>query len=440
MIEFLTLLLGLVSGVQTVEVRTATPVAQVEILLDGGLEATADTPPWRFTVDLGEDLAPHTLTAVARDESGRELGRTQQSLNLPRGSAEARWVLENGAEGHPAVASLIWEQVWSAAPLRIDVRFDGQPLDLAAGSKVRLPRYDPTELHFLSAELTFPEDVQARADVSFGGRFGDRVESELTAVPIVFSGPHPPRAQDMEGRFRHRDSALHVVAVEEGGADVVVVRDAAAQQWLAHQIGEVESRYRRRFHRGPRDLLPLGQDARVRFVWPSLSAIASDEGRRIHLDQFAEPQRFEASSYGLSWLLTRTTPPPVPQRIADAVALAGLAAAGGDRPRAVVLVLGGSTEDRSRYSPSLVRRYLQRLRVPLFVWSLSTDPPGGWGDAEPVGDWPELQDSVRRLRGGLESQAVVWLQGRYLPQEIELVSAGDGLRWPAGGAGALFAP
>lgn len=438
MIEFVSLLLGLVSGPQVVEVRTAQPVARVEILLDGELAAQAESPPWRFAVDLGDELAPHELAAVARNGAGGELGRAVQRVNLPRGSAEARWVMENGPDGTPAFASLVWEHMWGAVPSTVDVRFDGVRLDEVDPRRFALPPYEPSEVHLLTAELSFPQGGRARAEAVFGGRYGERVESELTALPVVSEGRGPPGRSQVTGRFRSRDRQLRVVAVDHGGPDVVVVRDATAQRVLARRISQVERSQARLFHRAPRDLLPLGDGARVRFVWPSLPAVADELGRRVEPGQFAAPLRFEfeAERRGLPWLLSHTSPPPVPQRVADAVALAGVLAAGGNRPRAVLLVVDPATVDRSRYAPAQVRRFLRRLRVPLLVWSVTGEPVPAWGAATPVTQWAGIRTAARALRRTLDRQAVVWLEGSHLPQQVELTPADGALDW----AGAPRAP
>lgn len=432
MIEFLTLLLGLVSGVQTVEVGTAVPVARVEVRLDGETAATAEAPPWRFRVDLGDELAPHELTAVAFDASGHELGRARQRLNLPRGDAEARWVLETGKEGRPRTATLVWEQMWSADPERVDVDFDGTALTLDADARVRLPPYDPQEIHLLSAELSFPGGGAARAVATFGGVFGERVESELTAVPVIASGSRRRelRPEDLAGRFAVAGQELRVAAVDGRGTDLVVVRDAAAQETLSSWVVEVERRYRRLYHRSPRDLLPLGRDARVRFVWTFVAATVPGEVDPSPAGPFAEPKRYALNGAGLSWLLSRAQPPRPTERVADAVALAALFAAAGDRPRAVVLITDAATKDDSRYTPAQVRAYLNRLHVPLIVWSLGAAPPPGWGTASPLDGWSDLRAAVRALHDELHPQAIVWLAGRHLPQEIELMDRGTGLRWP----------
>jgi hypothetical protein len=95
----------------------------------------------------------------------------------------------------------------------------------------------------------------------------------------------------------------------------------------------------------------------------------------------------------------------------------------------VVLVLGSDPRDQSRYEPALVRRYLERLRVPLLVWSLAPTAAGlasPWGAAEDVSNLDGLDTAVERLRRRLDRQFIVWLEGRYLPQDISVVGADDG--------------
>jgi len=53
-----------------VGVRTAEPVSQVELFVDGKLKGTAQKPPYHFNVDLGEENVRREFRAVARTASG----------------------------------------------------------------------------------------------------------------------------------------------------------------------------------------------------------------------------------------------------------------------------------------------------------------------------------------------------------------------------------
>jgi hypothetical protein len=120
-----------------------------------------------------------------------------------------------------------------------------------------------------------------------------------------------------------------------------------------------------------------------------------------------------------------------PLMLSDAVAIAGMRVAGGNRRRAVVVLLGPKREDGSRFSPEVARRYLADLHVPLFVWDLSgpaAKPPEGWGQPRPVDNVDDLLRAVRRIRSGLGDQRIVWLSGRHLPQGITLSPEAQGIR------------
>jgi hypothetical protein len=115
--------------------------------------------------------------------------------------------------------------------------------------------------------------------------------------------------------------------------------------------------------------MALEAEDRLRFIWPMPRSLASSPGSQL----FDRSRDFPGSEGGVAWLLTRVEHPeqhPPSANLADAAAVAGLEAAASGSRRAVVLVLGEEKLDRSRYSPAAVRRYLEAIRVPLFVWSL----------------------------------------------------------------------
>jgi hypothetical protein len=87
----------------------------------------------------------------------------------------------------------------------------------------------------------------------------------------------------------------------------------------------------------------------------------------------------------------------------------------------VVLVLGAEPQDASTHTPRAIRQYLEALRVPLFVWSLEGPAPRSpWGDVVPITTRAQLRAAYAKLRESLDAQAVVWVEGRLLPQEIAL--------------------
>ena len=78
-VAFLTLFLGLTSGVQPFELAVSGPAASVEILVDGTLAQRLHGPPWKGMLDFGSDLVPHELVVralgqrLAPEVSGLEL-------------------------------------------------------------------------------------------------------------------------------------------------------------------------------------------------------------------------------------------------------------------------------------------------------------------------------------------------------------------------------
>jgi hypothetical protein len=94
-------------------------------------------------------------------------------------------------------------------------------------------------------------------------------------------------------------------------------------------------------------------------------------------------------------------------------------------------VLGDETVDGSRHSPASIRRYLQAIRVPFAVWSLKSPRlqplAKSWGEVEDVSSVERLEKAIERLKSDLASQRVVWIQGRFLPQEIALAEKAEGI-------------
>jgi hypothetical protein len=304
-----------------------------------------------------------------------------------------------------------------------------------------LPSYDPEAPHVLSAELTFPSSVTARRDVVFGGRYGSEISMELTAVPVRLRHGRMPESAAMQGWLRAAGQPLTVAAVDEGGGEVLIVRDlgAAAGEALAElgdarmlraQTGTTALTYNPDFLRFE---IPLRKEDEVRFIWPV--PVSYNQGG-LKSELFPQSRAFSVLDGGLHWVLTRILPNVEvgkgPQRLADAVAVAGLQAMTGNRPRAVVLLVGADPQDASRYDPATVRRYLAAIRVPLFVWKVGAGaaPVSAWGEAEDVSSVPGLRAAVAGLKDELASQRIVWVEGVHLPQAISLSSSAMGLELP----------
>ena len=429
-IAFTTLFLGLVLGGQTIGVNVDGPVAAVEYQLDGRTIGRSSARPWSIRVDLGTEVAPHVLVARALDGKGNEIARARQWLNLPRPRAETEIVLEKDAGGRATAARLSWQSLFGSRPTSVSVTFDGRPLAVGDRGRVTLPAWDPGRTHLLSVQLEFPEHARTRTDVVVGGDTGEEAKSELTAIPVTVRGRgQVPDVKDLQDCFEYGGTPLRVVAVEDGPAQVVVVRDSRNRE--ARDVLAGGNRY---FLQGDSERffgdIRLAGDDRVRFIWPSPQRFTDPV---LSSDLFPKTEDLTMSTGSLHWILTRVYMPgagSAVQRFADAAAVAGLEAFASATRRAVVVVLG-SAADASRLPIEAVRSYLEKLRVPLFVWAL-IDPKlfpefARWGDVLDVSSANRLREAARILKKNLKGQRVLWFDGKHLPQAISLTGKGAAL-------------
>lgn len=430
MIAFASLFLGLVLGWQPVELLVAPEVTRVEVRLDERPLATLVRPPWRVTCDLGTTLEPHELTAVAFDAAGRELGRVSQWLNLPRPHAEAEALLERQPDGS-AVARLTWQSVTGQAPSEVTATFDGTALPVRDRQSLELPPHDLARLHFLHVEARFADGTNAPVELAFGGTYAEHVATELTAIPLRTPAGSPALAPaGLDGRLVENGRALPVVAVDRGGAEILVVLERSAQPAL-ERLAALGLRLLAGGNRLPsaahrralRSIWTLAPDERLRFLWPVAERHLGN-GQRF--DLFPSSNEHVAEDGGLLWLLARARFPgavSAEQRLADAVAVAGMKATERGRRRAVLLILGPRATDASQASAALARSYLRSLRVPLRVWAVTAPAPelaAAWDAVTPATTLAELARAVDDLTLELARQQLVWVEGTHLPQRIAL--------------------
>ena len=441
MIAFASLFLGLIVGVQPVAVLVERPVATVRFELDGKAVGRVEKAPWTVPVDFGAELAPHELVARAFDAAGKEIGVERQFVNLPRPPAEVEVLLERDARGRPVAARFAGQSIVALRPARVDVTFDGKLLPSDESDRVALPDYDEEARHVLSVELEFSPAVRSKTDIVFGGLESSVARSELTAVAVRAASPEKIlEAGDLAGALLREATSLQVVAVEQGPAVVCVVRGPSVSRALK-SLGtggrtttgrSPDGRRLPQFDRdASRNAMALEKEDHLRFIWPMPRS-----GKGAPGAQLFDRSRDFGSDAGIAWLLTRVEHPdqhPAEIRLADAAAVAGLEATASGSRRAVVLVLGDETADRSHHSPASVRKYLETIRVPFAVWSLkspATQPLAkSWGAVEDVSSAGRLEKAVERLKADLASQRIVWVQGRHLPQEITLSEKAAGLEF-----------
>jgi hypothetical protein len=377
-------------------------------------------------LDLGPVLGPHELVARALDPGGKELARARQWINMPRPPAEAEILLERDKTGRAAVARIAWQSLTGEQPVKVDVSFDGRPLKMDVLRRVSIPSYAPEVSHVLTVELEFESGIKSRDDVAIGGSAGEEARSELTAVPVRLSGKRRLEPAAFSGMLRARGKTLRVVEAEEGGATLWIVRDDSAVE-ASERLRNLEGSP---FRFPPMSTaLALKKDDAVHFLWPRPQAFPNAS---VPTALFPSTEGFGRSEGGLAYLLSHVanpSPSSIFPMYADGVAVAGLNAFESFGRRAVLLVLGETSEDASTYGAGNVRRYLELLRVPLFVWTLREVSPdfSPWGRIEAVGTARGARAAYARLRASLESQRILWVEGRYLPQDIELAEGAEGI-------------
>ena len=424
-ITFLTILLGLLHGPVSVGLSAGPEVARVELLVDGTKTAELRAP-WQANVDLGPELAPHELVAVAFASDGRKLGEARQWVNRARPQADAAFALEKDRAGRVVAARLVWRSVTASEPKSVAVTLDGYPIPAKDLSRVEIPPHAASVSHVLMADLVCPGGVTATAVAGFGGQRRDETERELTPFPVrVPPKTELPKPLRLAGWFESEGAPLQVVAVESGPAEVHFVVAGAARQDLERLWREDAWPWP-----WPRSRpLELPKEARYRFV-ATAPTVASDAGGITRLFSTSEeytPVDGPFLRNGPSSLLREPASAPC---IAESVAVSALETTVRERRRAIVLLLGEGARDEGRFDAARVRRYLSRLRVPLHVWKVSAD------EVAAAADWPAAVEASTietmglafdALRKDLASQRIVWLEGRHAPSTISLTPKATGV-------------
>jgi len=438
-ISFLTLFFGLITGSFPIELAVNGPAAAVELTVDDRASARLPGPPWKARIDFGHELAPHRILARALDAEGRELSRTEEWANLPHPLTKVEILLETAKGSVPRAATLVWTNLQGERPESMAMTFDGAPLRLDEHSRAELPAHDLKTIHVVNAEVRFSAQRTVHRDVAYGGEYGSEVSTELTGVPLRIRSGRLPAPDQLTGWLTQGGRPLTVAAVEEGPAQLFVVRVPSTGE-VADKMGSKGLKVR-----SDRFNLQLGREDQIRFVQPIPQRV---EGSGATSDLFDISPVYTSHDGGLPytlrglgrllaapWVLTDVPRTP---RIADAVAVAGLEAMTENRRRAVLLLLSGEeTQDASRYRAVTVRRFLASLRVPLYVWTLGPPAAGSlaaaWGPSSQVLSTSDVAAAVTALRRDLDAQRIVMVDGRHLPQSIQLGPAARNVELVSGG-------
>ena len=417
MIEILTLFLGLYHGPQTVEVRVGESVAVVEFWLDGEAIGRVSQPPWAVRVDLGPDLEPHELIAIARDAEGGDVGRARRWVNRE---------IERSTESDPR-RDLMTAVILSSEPgIRLPSAEDMQQWFSASGQPIEVIRVESG-----TAEVVIVRDLA--------------VQPYLERTASFF---FPPRLE-----CHH---AWDTVTLMDRQAFIEACRRAlitSEDKGDALRAGVVWEQWRNAFG--------FGADVGVRFLSPRAAPVSRVAHRNRIFNLTTETP---SAKKGLLWHSVAARSLDFGARISDAVAMAGLEAHASGQRRAVVLMVAGEATGSNRYPPAAVRDYLEDLGVPLFIWNFGLVEPAGPAASGPAASgpaasgpaasgaldvWGEVRDlthsatldataisywlyqvaaATEEVREELRRQHVVWLRGAHPPWRVELSEQAVGVR------------
>jgi len=433
-IAFLSLFFGLITGRYPVELSVNGPVAAVELLVDGRSVRTLQGPPWKTELDFGQDLQPHQIVARALNANGGEVALVQEWANLPHPLSKVDIALEQNPPGAPKAAKVVWTDLKGEKPGTRTLTFDGAPVTLDPDGRAVLPPHDLASIHLLEAEVALPSGRSVRKEIAYGGEYGSEVSTELTAVPVQMKGSKLPPAKQLGDWLNAGGQPLPVAAVEDGPAQLYVVRSPGTPDALLEMVGvKAKDLIKMDTVSHIWSSLKLGRKSAIRIVYPVTRRYEGSE--ELLTDLFTVTTDFNTRVQGLPWvLLTGLKVQLRPQtrlRFADAVAVAGLEATTENRRRAVLLVLSPKETEQSQYDPETVKRYLAALRVPLVVWCVGEPEPGSaaaaWGKIEVIKNERDLEREVVALRKLLESERILMVDGRHLPQSITLSPRASGV-------------
>lgn len=393
-IIFASRILGLVAGAQQIDIQADAEVRSVEVRRDGESVALLRAAPWSTRINFGPELAPHELTVVAFDAEGREIGRDTQAVNVARPQAELGVLLDRDAAGN-ITATVRWSHFTHRDPTSLIVKLDGRVISKGrAVSVIPLGIVDAAAIHVLGVDARFPDRVQSRKEIVFGGGFSEQMPAELTPVGVRQRTKTPDGVATC---FRVGGASLPATTIEKGDGTALFILNGGFG--LARRIDLPE-------HRG-QDLFTL-HDAEIQIVNPVPQLMQRTGGQTSIFDT-----RPVDGANGTRRLLMRAQTPRGTVRIADAVAAPALRLLRGGHRRVIVVVLGDSpAKDQSAHSPGIVRRYVERVGVPLRVWSLTGPRPdlvNTWGPVSDVSSSTALLKATEDLRQELDSQRIAWL-------------------------------
>jgi hypothetical protein len=391
-VVFVTRFLALVSGRTPVTLQADSSVRSIEIRRNDVPLVTLTNPPWSTSIDLGPDIAPQVLTAIGRDAHGNEVGRDMQVLNLARPLAEVSILVDRS--GDEWTARITSTHLLSKTRTSTVVMLDGKTIRRGnAVEDVFLGSLDDRKIHSVRAEVDYEDRTKARTEVVFGGIYTEQMPAELTSVAMRLHG------DGGAGCLTFNERPVVPNALERGSAEVffVILPGAVRERNRLRSWSISPARF----------LIP---DTDLLVVSPVSRKLATSE--ELDTDLFS--QTVETGRWGTFQVVTSNRRFAGPVRAADAVAASGVRALAHGLRRAVVLVIAKGDEqmDASTQSASAVRRYLHRIGVPLYIWSIDGRNPeveAAWGSATDISSAQKLRAATQELENDLDTQRIAWL-------------------------------
>lgn len=436
MLRFLTLYLGLVWGPVPLEFEVSPDVAAIEIRVDGRTLGRIQQPPWRAALRLGDQILPHEVDAIAYDGDGEEIDRTSQWLNFGREFVEARIVFVPGTDRRQ-----VRVDAWSAdaeTPNDLRLLLDGEKLRGGQDGVFELPELDLDELHYLVAEVGFPNGARVRPELTFGGIYGAVETSELTALAVELpKGLERPAASDLAGWFEIDGQLLRIHSVGDDAPLVGVVRDIQLPDNLPYTKADrqlrdvathrIESQDDLAYYLTVPQMVQV--EGRESAIFPVISIERLQGGIRL-LDQIRRPPPEEPKRPLPLDQIGDASRPEVHggQQFYGAIAAAGKSLSASGRPRILLLLVDGRTSDASNLDWYQIRGLLDALQVPVVIWQDGRARGGRSVGLSIAADatvepYELLAEAAVAAGRQLERQVVVWVEGRYLPNRVELGAA-----------------
>lgn len=425
MVEFVSLLTALLIGSIEIELAVQGEVAAVVLELDGAEVGRLTGPPWRQPVDLGEQLRPHRLSAIALDAEGGEVHRATRHFNVYRPPSGVEYVLHRNSSGWLTMIGLTWPERGDAKPGRFAVSVNGKPVEADDRLRIWLPPLDPAMFQVIETVVEYSDGLVAVDRIGFGGEVLGSDSARVTPF-VVETGT--AAMTELVGRSFEVSGSARVVGVERGEAEIVFVRDVEAARAVAAfgpsrgvagaLAGARDAQAARLIHAAP-----FEADEWARLI--DTSAV-DDLEQRFDLTRLRAPLISDQEGrFGLFWNLKQydTESATGAAWIADGLALAAVRVAAAPRRQAVVLVLAPrSADEGSRLEPHQALDYLAAQGLSFETWYLgkAEKAPPDWGGAIGVRGLGGIEDALEGLRSRLERQRLVWVEGVHLPGELEI--------------------